>query len=286
MRPLAASLLVLPLPAGVAVQDAEIAEPPREPATRAAVVEAFAEQGILLAVEDGACALPVAVEVTDELLEYLLVLPHGASHEALFRARPPVADRTDLGALEAWAQSLNAALLALGIEPGRNAEWIPKDPPPTEEELRAGVSPYDVRPPEGDGLYLYATWREGDELFFYRVEDLVRDLDRRRTMRRHRWVYLGSRTITRSSDGEQAFAAAIEGNLINVSFFAQGNTLLTAAVEEARSQTRWLPNAWLLPGRGAEVLLLFSRERLAAPPASLAAAVPSVDPDLAGGGPR
>ena len=120
----------------------------------------------------------------------------------------------------------------------------------------------------GDGLYLYAAWFEGDELFFYRLEDLVRDLDRRRTLRRHRWVYLGSRMITRRS-GEESFAAALEGNLVNISFFAQGNTLLTGGLPECLAQTSWLPNAWLLPERGASVTMIFSRERLDTLPAVL-----------------
>lgn len=246
-------------------------DPSQHPSQGAPLVPAFGDQGILLDVEAGVCAIPVQVEVRDDLLEYLLVLPYGAAHEALFvtgAGRHP----RELGP---WAEALNAALLALGVEPGRNVEWVEKDPRPSEEELRAGASPYDVLPPEGDGLYLYAAWWEGDELFFYRAEDLVRDLERGRTLRRHPFVFLGSRLVTRRS-GEESFAAALEGNLVNVSFFSQGNTLLTAARPECLSQQSWLPNAWLLPERGAPVLLLFSRERLERPPASLAPHVPTV----------
>jgi len=94
-------------------------------------------------------------------------------------------------------------------------------------------------------------------------------------MRRHRWVYLGSRIVQRRS-GEEAFAAGLEGNLVNISFFSQGNTLITGALEECLSQSSWLPNAWLLPPRGSRVTLLFSRERLATLPDALAAIVPSV----------
>ena len=256
MRPLLL-LPLLALPGTPAVQDDD------------ALVAAFAAQGIHLDVEAGMLALPVSIEVRDELLEYLLVLPHGAVHESLFvgGAGSTPAEHG------AWAQSVNAALLALGLEPGTNAVWTEKDPFPTEEELRAGVPAYDVALPAGDALYLHAAWREEGEIHFHPVEDLVRDLDRGRTLRRHPFVYLGSRMVERRN-GETVFAAALEGNLINVSFFSQGNTLLTAALPECESQKSWLPNAWLLPERGRRVLLLLARERLVEPPAKWLDAVP------------
>lgn len=242
--------------------------PPREVG---ALVDLLAGQGIHLSPADRALGLPVTVEVRDDLLEYLLVLPHGAVHESLFTAagdHPPAE-------LETWAQSLNAALLTLGVVPGENARWVEKDPPPSEEELRAGVLPYDIVPPAGDAFHLYAAWREADGLHFHPIEDLVRDLDRGRTLRRQPFVYLGSRTIERKS-GETSYAAALEGNLINVSFFYQGNTLLTASSPECVSQKSWLPNAWLLPEQGAPVLLIASRDALDRPPAGLVPFVPTV----------
>lgn len=242
-----------------------------DPPAGAALTQAFASQGIHLDLDAGVCAVPVSVEVRDDLLEYLLVLPQGASHESLFVAagdKAPAEQR-------AWVETLNAALLAMGLEAGSNARWIEKDPAPTERELRAGTSPYDVLPPAGDGLHLYAAWHEEGDLHFHPVEDLVRDLERGRTLRRHPFVYLGSRMVERRS-GEVVFAASLEGNLINISFFSQGNTLLTAALPECVSQKSWLPNAWLLPERGSPVLLLLSHERLRRPPASLAPLVPTV----------
>jgi len=261
---LAALPLVLGAWALASPQDQDPQDPDPLDEGQRLVEQAFAANGVLLDLTAGVVAVPAVVEVRDDLLEYLAVLPNGAAHESMFVLG---ADR-DPSTLDAWTRSLNAALLALGVTPGKNAEWVEKDPRPSQQELRDGVSPYDVLPPRGDGLYLYATWLEGDELFFYRIEDLVRDLDRRRTMKRHRWVYLGSRMITRKS-GEESFAAALEGNLINISFFAQGNTLLTGGLPECLGQTSWLPNAWLLPERGASVTLLFARERLDTLPAEL-----------------
>ncbi len=262
-------------PSGAAGQDPKPAPAPvagvgpAAPGTAeaaAALQAAFAAAGVRIDTEAKALSFVASVQVRDELLEYLLVNPHGAVHEALFMTGAP-------------AEILNAALLAVGLERGENVQYVEKDPKPSEEELRAGVRAFDIVPPQGDGVLLYATWKEGDDTFFFRVEDLVRDLERGRTMRRHRWVYLGSRWIeSRRNDGQPLYAAAAEGNLACISFFSQGNTLLTGALPECVAQTSWLPNGWLLPPVGAEVLLIASREPLLATPASLAAAVPTVVP--------
>ncbi len=229
-----------------------------------ALERAFRDAGVQLDHAAGVAAFRATVGVRDDLLEYLLVNPHGAVHEALFVTQAP-------------AEVLNAALLALGAERGTNVAYVQKDPPPSEAEQRAGVRAFDVVPPKGPGLYLYAAWREGGETYFFRVEDLVRDLERGRTLRRHGWVYLGSRWNTSQRPGAvPQFAATAEGNLVCITFFSQGNTLLTSALPECVSQTTWLPNGWLLPEAGAEVQLFCARQPLVAPPPSLAESVPSV----------
>ena len=64
-----------------------------------------------------------------------------------------------------------------------------------------------------------------------------------RSLRRHKWVYLGSRFAkVRADDEEERFIADLEGNLINLSFFYQGNTLLTASLPQCVEQTIWVAN--------------------------------------------
>jgi hypothetical protein len=217
---------------------------------------ALAQEGIALALEAGVLSLPAQVQVRDELLEYLLVGPNGATHEALFltRVRPSL---------------LNAALLLLGVEPGQNAHW----------EERGGLDERGrpnrkVYPPSGDGFYLYAAWREQGETYFFRVEDLVRNLESGRSLRRHRWVYLGSRFVALKPGEAESFLADVEGNLVNLSYFFQGNTLLTAAPEECLEQTIWAANEWLLPETGEPVRLFFSRAPLERLDPAWAAALP------------
>ena len=223
--------------------------------------EAFREQGIRLDVEAQICAVPANICIREDLLEYLVVGPSGASHEALLstQVRPSL---------------LNTALVALGVDLGENAQWIEASPQPSAEEVAAGAATHEVIPPRGDGFYIYAAWREGDEHFLYRIEDLVGNLQTGRSLRRHRFVYLGSRMVRPDPDGEEVFAADWEGNLIALSYFQQGNTLLTAAVPECVSQTIFTPNTWLLPETRSEVMLVFSRDRLSELPSSFRDGLP------------
>jgi hypothetical protein len=213
---------------------------------KAALARTLEQEGILLDLDIGAAAIPAAVLVRDDLLEYLLVGPNGASHESLFltETRPSL---------------LNAALLALGVEPGTNARWEPVAG--TEGEHRA-------LPPEGDGFLLYIAWREGEEVYFYRLDDLLSNLATGRSMRRHRWVFLGSRFKSLKEGEPEEFVADLEGNLVNITFFFQGNTLLTAALPDCLEQTIWVANPWLLPPRESQVQLVFAREPLSDLPAA------------------
>ncbi len=224
----------------------------------------LSEVGLELDLERQLMRFPVDVLVREELLEYLLIGPRGQAHESLFHT-------------ELRPSLINAALLALGATPGKNARWEPIEPPPTEEELRAGAPAHRVYPPEGDGFYLYVAWREGEELYHYRVEDVLQNLSNGRSMRRHRWVFLGSRFAPLKEGEPEVFLADYEENLINLAFFQQGNTLLTAALPECVQQTIWTANPWLLPPKDAKVELIFARERLAGIPDEWRDSLPHVE---------
>jgi hypothetical protein len=242
---------------------------PRQEPVSDDVRQALEKEGIVLDRELGVLSIPATVLIKNDLLEYLLVGPHGAAHESLFltQVRPSL---------------LNAAMLLLGVEPGRNA--YREETGGVDEKGRPNV---EVHPPDGDGFFLYAAWREQGETYFFRVEDLLRNLESGRSLRRHRWVYLGSRFQALKPGASESFLADIEGNLINLSFFFQGNTLLSAALPECYVQTIWAANEWLLPERGAPLRLVFAREPLATLPPALAAALPeAVVPAAAGGDSR
>lgn len=245
------------------------------------VQAAFAKGGLIVDIDAQTLAFPAAVEVRHDNLEYLLVNPHGAVHEALF------VTPTD-------ASLLAAAFLAVGAEKGTNVVYTAVEPPPTQDEVRAGARTHDVKTPAGKPVYLHAAWKEGagvvddatgefpeTTVHFHRLEDLVVDLERDRTMRRHGLVWLGSRTIPGRNPGDaERFAAQAAGNLLCVSFFSDGDTLLTTALPECVSQTAWIPNGWLMPQPGSEVLLIASSAPLDRVPSSLESALPLVpEPD-------
>jgi len=219
---------------------------------------ALAQAGLTLDREAGIVSAPATVRIKNELLEYVLVGPRGAAHESLFltEVRPSL---------------LNAALLLLGVEPGQNARAL--DRGKVDERGRPERT---IVPPEGDGFYLYAGWREQGETYFFRVEDLVRNLASGRSLKRHRWVYLGSRFASLRQGEPETFVADVDGNLVNLAFFFQGNTLLTAAPPECNEQTIWVANEWLLPEMGEPVRLFFARAPLASVPSALLASLPEV----------
>lgn len=268
----ALALLVALLPLRIAGQDpAAPAGGSQGEAAADALRAGLAEHGVHLDVERGLVSLPVRVLVRDELLEYVLVGPRGQLHESLFV--------TDVA-----PSVLNTALLALGLEPGQNARWRELGPAAGEDggSEDPGAPPrFEVSVPEGDGVYLYAGWREGPEVFLHRVEDLVSNLATGRSLQRHRWVFLGSRFAALRPGEPEAFLADVEQNLINLSFFYQGNTLVTAALPECEAQTIWLPNSWLVPPRDSLVELILSRERLATAPPGWEERLPELAPPAA-----
>ena len=267
----------LPIPESSVEMRLEPAEIPAQVRTQAPqrelsaqeqeLVARLAEQNVTLDPRNAWCAIPVEVDIRDDLLEYLLVGPGGAGHESAFTTLVP-------------ANVLNVALLSLGIERGTNAVWRVKDPRPSEAEMRAGANPYDITVPQGDGLYLYVGWRVGEDTFFYRVEDVLRDLATGRAMRRHAWIYLGSRMVPSGKGGDptERFAADVYLNYINVAFFSEGFTLLSAALPECVDQAVWMLNAWLVPERGSRLTLFFSRSRIDSPSVELLRDLPAVAP--------
>jgi hypothetical protein len=224
---------------------------------RAQVERAFQEQGIQVNIADRRCSFPVDICVRQDLLEYVLVTETGAAHESLLST--PVVPSV-----------LNTALVTLGAKKGENVRWVEKNPPPSEEQIRNGAATYDVLPPTGETFFMYLAWAQDGETYFYRLEDLITNLERGRAMRRHGWVYLGSRMVQpKPTEPTEVLAADLEGNLINLSYFRAGNTLFTACLDDCLKQTIWAPNAPLLPPTASRLTMIFSHDRLNALPDDL-----------------
>jgi hypothetical protein len=212
--------------------------------------------------ERGVLGLACNVGITYDQIEYLLVGPNGSGHESLLLTT-------------ATPSLINAGLLLLGVERGRDVRWTKRDPPPTDDERARGVKSYTLELPSGDGFYLYLGWRRGDETYLFRAEDLVLNVRADTTMERHRWVYTGSHFVS-SKDGHEAFAADIAQNLISVIFFPEHDVFATAALPDCVIQTIWHPNYRMLPQAGSNVELFFSRQRIVELPPGWAEKLPRV----------
>lgn len=234
---------------------------------REALAASFRANGIEVDYDSEAIALPCKLIVTNDLLEHVLVGPNGSAHESLLL--------TDV-----TPSVIHAALLMIGVNQGQNAKYIPVQPEPTEEELKAGAKRFTMQLPSGDGIFIYLAWTEGEETYFVRVEDVINNFQTGRSMRRHRWTYLGSRFAKLRSDGPEVYMADAEQNLINLAFFTEGNTLCTASLPECEIQTVWSANSWMLPPPGESVRLVLSHERLSSIPDSLAKDLPEPNRNL------
>lgn len=257
--------LLLTQPAQQPAPASATAPAPTAPAAQAALDQLFADQGIRIDRERGLLGLRCSVGVTRDLIEYLLVGPGGSGHESLLLT-------------SATPSLINTGLLLLGVERGQDVRWVRREPPPSADELEQGAKPYRLELPQGDGFYLYVSWRRGRETFLFRVEDLLVDLRADTSMQRHRWVYTGSHFV-RTKDGSERFAADVAENLISVVFFPERDVFTTAALPECVLQTNWVANAWLVPAAGSPVELLFARQPLTDLPAAWIDALPRVGPD-------
>lgn len=219
------------------------------------VLDALAKSGIDLDLEQGTVSVPATFLILDDWLEYLIVTPQGKSHESLFQT-------------EVRPSLLNAAILALGLEPGERMQWVDRDPPPTEEEMEAGVRPIVPVAPKGPELFLYAEWTSGDEVYRYRVEDLVLKSNSRTAMERTGWVFVSSPFVLDhprpGQERREVFGADRDGNIASLCFFANETHLLSSPDPDAVHQTIWTANPFLCPAKDTPCTLIFSKKRLVA----------------------
>lgn len=220
-----------------------------ESGTQQKFLEEFSAGGIQLDLEKGQLQIEAEVIEAQMPLEYLIVGNKGATHESLFVA----AVKPSL---------LTTALYLLSLKPGKNVEYRDKSPLPTPEQIAQGVVPYEVIAPNGDGVYLYAQWKEGEEMRRYRVEDLICNTKTGRAAARVQWIFLGSRMLSPRKEEPESFAADWEENIASICYFATGNQILTNPDLDGQEQHLFFPNRWLLPEKGKKVQLIFTTKRL------------------------
>lgn len=218
----------------------------------------FAAEGIVLDAKQRTVTIPAVVNEPQDPIEYLLIHRRGKRHEAVF-----------------WTQSkpsvLNAALLLLGLEPGTNATYTEKNPPPTIEEIEKGADPLVITPPQGRNFWMTVRWQVPTEQpvvekgkepptkpVEYCVEDLLLDLTTQEPVEDCSWVYLGGRMAQLYKGEPEIYMADAEGNLVSTCYMSPDNHLATMVHARARDdQNWWTTNK--LPEPGTEVQFVFHK---------------------------
>lgn len=181
-------------------------------------------------------------------VEYVLIHARGKRHEAVL-------------VTETKPSMLNAALLMLGFEPGKNAIATEKEPRPTLEEIEAGVDPVIVTPPEGMEFWMTVRWQGADDKpVEYCIEDLLLDLSTQLPLEQTAWIFLGGRMAALYRNEPEVYVADFEGNLVSACYMSPENHLGTLKHERARDDQ----NVWLTdkcPEPGTRMQLVFHRQK-------------------------
>ena len=212
------------------------------------VKASFAKEKIQLDAKEQTVTIPVLVNRPQDPIEYLLIHRRGKRHEAVFvtTCKPSV---------------LNAALLMLGLTPGKNASYVEKQPPPTLEEIEKGADPIIITPPQGVPFWMTAKWKNPDgKQVEHCIEDLLLDLSTQQPVDGCSWVFLGGRMARLYKDEPEVYVADFEGNLISVCYLSPDNHLGTMVHKDARDdQNWWITSVLPDPELEIEVQLVFHR---------------------------
>lgn len=208
------------------------------------VMESFKKEGIKLDPKARTVTIPAVVNTPQDPVEYLLIHRRGKKHESVFvtQSKPSI---------------INAALLMIGLEKGKNATFVEKNPAPTLEEVQNGTDPLIVTPPKGKRYYMTVRWTTPEkQVVEYCVEDLMYELTMGEPMGRCEWIYLGGRMAQLYKDDPEVYIADFEGNLISVCYLSPDNHLGTMSHERARDDQNWWTTT-KLPEPGTAVDFIF-----------------------------
>ena len=208
----------------------------------------FAKEKIAIDLKAGTVTVPAVVIAPPDAIEYLLIHRKGKKHEALFftDSKPSI---------------LNAALLLLGLEPGKNATFREKTPPPSLEEIEKGADPIEITPPAGQEFFMTVTWKDDQgKPVVHCIEDLVADLTAQAPLANAQWIFLGGRMAPLYRNEPEVYVADFEGNIVSLCYLTPDNHLGTMKHERARDDENWTLTE-NVPARGTEVQFTFHKHK-------------------------
>jgi len=212
------------------------------------LLASFQKEKVKVDAKRGTVTIPAVVNPPQDPVEYLLIHRRGKKHEAVFwtNSKPSV---------------LNAGLLMVGLQRGKNATYKEKVPAPTLEEVQNGADPLVVTAPQGQPFWMTVRWKDEDGEAVERcVEDMLLDLTTQEPMGTCQWVYLGGRMAQLYKGDPEVFIADFEGNLVSVCYLTPDNHLATMVHERARDDQNWWTTK-ALPEPGTEVEFVFHSKK-------------------------
>lgn len=210
----------------------EVAEPAK-PAIKKLDETRFQVGEVIFDQKSREIRFPARVNMTEGLLEYLVVHQNGKIHESLFST-------------EIAATHLNLAFTLLRYKPSRELYAIPSE--------TGGVSnrfedvPADIK--AAARVNLFAEWKEKDKTRKFPVNELIQQEAKGTAMPVGPWVYGGSDF----HDGK--FVAQTTGDIAAI--FSEMASLINYPGEDNGDDTVWIPFPKRLPPTGTEVTIIIS----------------------------
>jgi hypothetical protein len=155
-------------------------------------------------------SFPAVVNLTEGIIEYLLVTEAGKTHESLLR--------TDVAPYQ-----IHVAMLLLDAR-GAGTNDFPEE---------------SAKPLPGDKVTVEVSWSAGGRDKRRRAEEFILDRSRKSAMTKGAWVYTGSRLV------EGAFAAQLDGSLI--SLITDASALVNNPRPRRDDDENWLARPGILP---------------------------------------
>jgi hypothetical protein len=194
--------------------------------------EAGQAEEALVVIEPAAREVRVRGEAlrVDMPLEFICVVTGTADHEALLRtrARPSV---------------VHAALLAIGLEPGR--------------PLRFNEAAGRWLAPEGPPMKIEIEWEQDGEVRRERVGRLIRNIRTGQAMPQRRFVFVGSQMV-RMRDGRQTYAADGTGQIVSLVNFEYPIIDVAELASNANETLEWETDPATAPPAGTPVTMILS----------------------------
>ncbi len=164
------------------------------------------------------------------LIEYLACAKGGKEHESLL-------------VMDCKPHELFLALQTLGLRPGKGVGF--------QGERRT---------PSGDKVYLYLEYNDDKRVVRHRVEDLVWNIQAKKSMARTPWIFVGSRFLKDPDTGKPVFMAQLERNIIAT--IHAPFAIFDHPLETGADDTFYHSNEKLVPQVGTPIKLIILKEEL------------------------